>query len=180
MTRLRQALAAGALVLTAYAPALAQEEGAQEEGAAGEPRAAAAPGFDVMRAIEGVWAYDPRDVDAPGDFTCGERPIAFAMVDQGARIASMRYGDAAERYGLVIDVREDFPLGPALSIAWEGADGGEPEAAVLFMEDEDTFAWLPGATLQTYLEAEGPLESTARRTRCETGAGREPAEDAAD
>jgi len=114
-------------------------------------------GFDVLGAVSGVWAYDLRDVEVPGDFTCAERPIAISIVDGGARVASMRAGDDAERYGLVLDVRNDFPLGPALSIVWEDAavgDDGAPLATILFMEDADTFAWMQGPSLQAYLDGD--------------------------
>lgn len=132
---------------------------------------AGAQSFDVLQEVGGVWAYDLRDVEAPGDFTCATRPIAITVVDGGARVASMRPGDDAERYGLVLDVRNDFPLGPALSIVWEDAapdEDGAPVATILYMENTETFAWVQGPSLQAYLDGVGDLERTARRSRCAT------------
>jgi hypothetical protein len=130
----------------------------------------AAPGFDVVAAIEGVWGYDPYEVADPGDFTCAERPLAIVMVDGGRRIASKRPGDAAERYGLVLDVRNDYPLGSALSVVWEDAPtdaAGVPIPSVLVMADPDTFAVIGGDSLNAYLAGAPGLERSQRRTRCE-------------
>ena len=129
----------------------------------------AAPGFDVVAAIEGVWGYDPYEVADPGDFTCAERPLAIVMVDGGRRIASKRPGDAAERYGLILDVRNDFPLGPALSVVWEDAPtdaAGDPIASILFMDDPDRFALISGESLNGYLSGAPSLARSPRRTRC--------------
>jgi hypothetical protein len=132
---------------------------------------ARAADFDVLEAVGGVWAYDPAEVASPGDFTCAERPLAITVVDSGMRVASKRRGDAAERYGLILDVRNDFPLGPALSIVWEDAPhdkNGDPIAAVLVMEDENSFSVIDGPVLEAYLAGSGGLERSPRRSRCGT------------
>lgn len=133
------------------------------------PAPAAEPGFDVLEAVEGVWAYDPSEVASPGDFTCAEKPMAIAVVDGGERIAAKRRGDAAERYALILDVRNDFPLGPALSLVWEDAPAdaaGDPATTVLVMHDENSFAWIEGQVLKDYLDGSGQIERSPRRTRC--------------
>ncbi len=130
---------------------------------------ATAADFDALRAVEGLWAYDPAEVASPGDFTCAERPMAIAVVDGGQRLASKRRGDDAERYGLILDIRNDFPLGPALSVVWEDAEtdeAGDPIAAVLVMESEDSFAVIDGPALEAYLAGSGRLERSPRRARC--------------
>lgn len=130
---------------------------------------ARAADFDVLDAVEGVWAYDPAEVASPGDFTCADRPMAMAVVDGGQRIASKRPGDAAERYGLILDIRNDFPLGPALSVVWEDAPQsfeGEPIAMVLVMESPDSFVWIGGEDLEAYVEGEIELGRSPLRRRC--------------
>ena len=132
-------------------------------------RAAESP-FDVLDAVEGVWAYDVGEVASPGDFTCAERPMAIAVVDGGERIAAKRVGDAAERYALILDVRNDFPLGPALSLVWEDAaadPAGDPTATVLIMPDSDSFAWIEADVLKDYLDGSGRIERSPKRIRCE-------------
>jgi hypothetical protein len=148
------AVAAAALVLVATSGVTAQN---------------AAGRFDVIEAIEGVWAYDPYEVADLGDFTCEERPLAMLAVDGGRRLASKRLGDEAERYGLILDVRNDYPLGPALSVVWEDAPTdatGAPVATVLVMHDPDSFSAIDGATLNAYLAGAPGLERSRKRARC--------------
>ena len=144
-------------------------------GAAGAPAVAQEVGrpLDVMSAIEGVWAYDADEVEAPGDFTCADRPIAFEIIDGGARVVSKRVDDAAVRYGLILDVRNDFPLGAALSIVWEDAPtdaSGDPRTVVLIMESDDRFSWILGEDLIAYQRGAETLERSQRRIRCALGA----------
>jgi hypothetical protein len=130
---------------------------------------AAEADFDVLDAVNGVWAYHPDDVASPGDFTCDDRPMAIMVTDGGDRLASKRPGDEAERYGLILDVRNDFPLGPALSVVWEDApedDDGAPVATVLVMPDEDSFAMIGGDSLRGHLSGARGLEQSPRRARC--------------
>jgi hypothetical protein len=154
--RYRIPLVAFAAAALAVAPAARAQSSAQA--------------FDVVAALEGVWAYDPYEVAEPGDFTCEERPMAIAVVDGGRRLAAKRSGDAAERYGLVLDVRNDYPLGPALSVVWEDAserDAAAPTAAVFVMENRDTLMVIDGGSLNAYLAGAPGLERSQRRTRCE-------------
>jgi hypothetical protein len=130
--------------------------------------------FDVIRAIDGVWASDPAETADPGDFTCAERPMAIVVVDGGRRLAAKRPGDAEERYGLILDVRNDFPLGPALSVVWEDAPtdaAGDPIASILFMDDPDRFALISGESLNGYLSGAPSLARSPRRTRCSVAGG---------
>ena len=129
----------------------------------------AAGHLDVMSAVNGVWAYDAGEVDRPGDYTCADRPEVLLIIDGGARIASKRPGDAEVRYGLILDVRNDFPLGAALSIVWQDAprnDAGDPIASILVMEDQDAFSWVRGDDLIAFQEGEGELARSPRRMRC--------------
>ncbi|MGD2132891.1 MAG: hypothetical protein PVI23_08865 [Maricaulaceae bacterium] len=152
---MRPALALAAAVLTfAAAPATAQDEGG---------------GFDVMGAVNGVWAYDPLEIEEPGDFTCGDRPMAIRVIDGGARLAAMRPGEEI-RYALVLDVRNDYPIGPALSVVWTDAPrdaNDNAEASVLVMDSPDSFAWIEGPALSAYQSGARALNRSPRRQRCE-------------
>jgi len=132
--------------------------------------APAAHAFNVLDAVDGVWAADPAETAEPGDFTCDARPIALSLVDGGERIARKRRGDDVERYGLILDIRDDFPLGHALSIVWEDAPKdaeGAPIASVLVMADENSFAWIGGDDLAAHRAGAPELMRTPKRVRCE-------------
>ena len=126
-------------------------------------------GFDVMAAANGVWAYDPLEVEEHTDFTCAERPMALRIIDGGARVAAMRPGEPV-RYALVLDVRNDFPIGPTLAMVWQDAPNnaaGEHDASVLVMDSEDGFYWIEGPELSAFQDGAHTLRRSPRRIRCD-------------
>ncbi len=147
---MRQTACALAIALTAAAAVAAQDATAP---------VAAGP-FDVRDAISGVWALDPRDIVDPGDFSCDQRPLVLQLTHEGRGIASMRAGDDGFVQGAIIDVRNDFPEGPAMTILWADApdrEDGKPDTLVLFMPEPDKFNYIRSSDMMRSQESGDPL-----------------------
>lgn len=141
---------------------------------AGPCAAAAEPAgpFDVLNAIEGVWAVDPTDEADAGDFTCAKRPLAFAVAEDRRAVMAMEKGEPAPRVAMILDVQNAFPLGPAVSIVWANESAkranGQPEAYIYFMESPNHLAFITASNYEKAMKAKGEgLMRSARLARCE-------------
>jgi hypothetical protein len=143
----------------AFALAGAAAASAQDAPSAVEPEAETTA-FDVRQAINGVWALDPREVEDPGEFTCDGAPLVLQVTHDGRGIASLRAGEEEFTQGAIVDVRNDFPAGPAMTILWEDApkrEDGEFETLIVFMPDPNTFSYVRSSDMIRSRDTGEPL-----------------------
>ncbi len=160
---MRIAAWAAALALTA-APLSA---GAQDQLIPAQP-------LDIVQAINGVWAFDTRELPDAGELTCDARALALAVSDDARVLGALTQGSEQEpRTALILNVDNDTPLGPTMLIEWtdetDTRADGSPEQFLFFMQDTNSLFFVSATEFERFANSDSnTLARSPRLSRCLT------------
>lgn len=134
-----------------------------------------APAFDIVQAINGVWAFDPREFADAGELTCDQRALALAVSEDARVLGALTQGSEQEpRVAMILNIRNESPLGPAMLIEWVDepdlrADG-TPEQYLFFMEDLNSMFFVSTTDFEAFANSDSnELRRSPRLSRCVSG-----------